>query len=79
MTDMVKAKEVLGGHMCLYGDVPPDVLSLGTPEDVENVKKRIEGVGKDGFILANDDMMPHDAPYENVKAIVDAREKYGCS
>jgi len=80
MTDMAKAKEILGGHMCLYGDVPPDVLSLGTSKDVEDyVKKKIEDVGKDGFILANDDMMPHDAKYENVKAIVDAGKKYGWS
>lgn len=80
MTDMTKAKEVLGGHMCLFGDVPPDLLSLGTPQDVEKyVKKKIEDVGKDGFILANDDMMPHDAKYENVKAIVDAGKKYGWS
>ncbi len=80
MTDMVKAKKILGGHMCLFGDVPPDILSLGTPTDVESyVKKRIEDVGKDGFILANDDMMPHDASYANVKAIVDAGKKYGWS
>ncbi len=80
MTDMAKAKEVLGGHMCLYGDVPPDILALGTSQDVENyVKKKIEDVGKDGFILANDDLMPHNAKYENVKAIVDAGKKYGWS
>jgi len=80
MTSMVKAKEVLGGHMCLYGDVPPDLLTFGKPQDVEDyVKKKIDEVGKDGFILANDDMMPHTAKYENVKAMVDAGKKYGWS
>ena len=31
MTDIFKAKEILGDHMCLLGDVPPRMLTLGTP------------------------------------------------
>ncbi len=34
MTDIRKAKEVLGDHMCIMGDVPPALLSSGTPEQV---------------------------------------------
>ena len=80
MTSMKKAKEILGGHMCLYGDVGPDLLALGTPDEVdEYCRKKIEEVGKDGFILANEDIMPINAKYENVKALVEAGKKYGTS
>ena len=34
MTDIRKAKEILGDHMCIMGDVPPALLSSGTPEQV---------------------------------------------
>ena len=33
-TDIFKAKEILGDHMCIMGDVPPALFALGTPEDV---------------------------------------------
>lgn len=52
-TDIFKAKEVLRDHMCIMGDVPPSLLSLGTPRDVEAYcKKLINTVGEgSGFIL----------------------------
>ncbi len=72
-TDIFKAKEILGGHMCLMGDVPPSLLSLGTPEEVTAYCKRlINEVGPDGFILSSGCDVPIDARYENVKAMVEA-------
>jgi hypothetical protein len=73
-TDILKAKEVLGGHMALMGDVPATLLTLGTPDEVtaycENL---IETVGEGrGFILASGCTTPHDAKVENVKAMLDA-------
>jgi len=52
-TDIFKAKEVLRGHMCIMGDVPPSLLSLGTPQEVEDYcKKLVDVVGQgSGFIL----------------------------
>ena len=52
-TDIFKAKEILRGHMCIMGDVPPSLLSLGSPEEVEEYcKKLIDVVGEgSGFIL----------------------------
>ncbi|MCS4538260.1 MAG: hypothetical protein HYY67_05330 [Thaumarchaeota archaeon] len=78
LTDLKKAKEVLGGHMCISGGVPPGLLVRGTPDKVhETCKKLIEEMGPDGYILANDDMVPPNARMENVKALVDAGKKFG--
>jgi hypothetical protein len=72
-TDIFKAKEVLGDHMCLMGDVPARMLSLGTPQEVTDYSHRlINEVGPGGFILAQGCDIPPDAKYENVKAMVDA-------
>lgn len=77
-TSIRRAKEILGGHMCLYGDVPRDLLSSGSAAKVETyVAKLIGDVGRDGFILANDDIVPHNAKFENVKMLIDAGKKYG--
>jgi uroporphyrinogen-III decarboxylase len=76
-TDMFKAKEILGDHACLLGNVPPTLLDTGTPEDVDKYcEKLIKVCGKGGgFILANGSDM-HRAKPENVKAMIDSVEKY---
>jgi hypothetical protein len=77
-TDMARAKKILGGTSCLLGNVPLDLLGVGTPQQVkEYVKKLIESAGKGGgFILANgaffDDVRP-----ENLKAMMEAGREYG--
>jgi hypothetical protein len=72
-TDIFKAKEILGDHMCIMGDVPPRMFSLGTPEEVSEYSKRlIREIGPGGFILSSGCDVPIDAKYENVKAMVEA-------
>lgn len=72
-TDIYKAKEVLGRHMCIMGDVPPAMLTLGTPDEVYNYsQKLINDIGPTGFILAQGCCIPPDAKLENVKAMVAA-------
>ena len=53
LTDVYRAKEILGDHMCIQGGVPPTILQTGSPQDVEDLcKKLIKTVGKNGgFIL----------------------------
>jgi uroporphyrinogen-III decarboxylase len=77
-TDIFKAKEILKGHMCIKGDVPATILSLGKPEDVAAYcKKLIDIVGKGGgFILSTGCTCPVDAKFENVKAMVDTAKNY---
>jgi hypothetical protein len=78
MTDIFRAKEVLGGHMCISGDVPAALLTLGSPEDVRAYCRRlIDEVGKGGgFFLTTGCECPVDAKFENVKAMVDTAKTY---
>jgi uroporphyrinogen-III decarboxylase len=72
-TDLFRAKELLGGHMCLMGDVPASLLCQGSPEEVYGYCTRlIEGLGPDGFILQSGCDIPTDAKLRNVQAMVRA-------
>jgi hypothetical protein len=77
-TDMVKAKEIVGDTLCLWGNMPSTMLKLGTPEEVkEYCKQLIDTAGKGGgFIMANGAFFDHAKP-ENVKAMVDFTKEYG--
>ena len=76
-TDIFKAKEILGDHMCLFGNLKPSLLTFGTPNEVEKeVKKIIDGCADGGGLIISAEV-PDDAKFENVKAMVDATKKYG--
>jgi hypothetical protein len=53
-TDMLKAKEILKGRVCIAGNIPAGLLVAGSAEEVKDYCKHlIDTVGKDGgFILA---------------------------
>lgn len=73
MTDIFKAKEILGNVMCIMGDVPATLLTVGTPDEVyKYCRKLIEEVGPEGFILHPGCDIPIDAKLENVQAMVAA-------
>jgi uroporphyrinogen-III decarboxylase len=73
MTDIFKAKEILGDHMCIMGDVPATMLSMGTPDEVyEYSTKLIKELGPEGFILHSGCDIPANAKLENVKAMISA-------
>lgn len=78
-TDIFKAKEILGNHMCIMGDVPASLLTLGTPEDVENyVKRLIDRVGRNGgFILCSGCEVPLDTKDENFRSMIETAKTYG--
>jgi hypothetical protein len=77
-TDIFKAKEILGDKLCIMGDVPPALLSLGTPDEVDAYCGRlIHEVGEgSGFILGAGCTVPPDARPENVKAMIKSARKY---
>jgi uroporphyrinogen-III decarboxylase len=77
-TNIFKAKEILGGHMCISGDVPASLLSLGEPEDIRRYcEKVIDEVGKGGgLFLTTGCECPVDAKFENVKMMVDTAKSY---
>ncbi|MFC2010379.1 uroporphyrinogen decarboxylase family protein [Chloroflexota bacterium] len=78
LTDVYKAKEIIGDHMCIQGGVPPTILQAGSPQDVDELcKKLITTVGKNGgFILGPGSAIDYAKP-ENIKAMVESVEKYG--
>jgi uroporphyrinogen-III decarboxylase len=80
-TDIFKAKEMLGEHMCIMGDVPATLLSLGTPEQVEAYCRKLIGeVGRGGgFILSSGCTVPYDAKFDNLKAMIDTAKTYQLS
>ena len=72
-TDIFKAKEVLGDHMCLMGDVPASMLFFKNSEDVYNYcSQLIRELGPAGFILQSGCDIPANAKLENVQAMVAA-------
>ena len=72
-TDIFKAKEILGDHMCLMGDVPAALLAFGSAEEVyEYCCKLIKEIGPQGFILQSGCDIPANAKLENVQAMVAA-------
>jgi uroporphyrinogen-III decarboxylase len=77
-TDIFKAKEVLGGHMCISGDVPASLLTLGRPHEVrEYCRRLIDEVGRGGgFFLTTGCECPVDAKFENVRAMIDTAKTY---
>lgn len=78
-TDIFRAKEILGKCACLEGNVPIQMLQMGSTTDVEEyVKKLIKIVGKNGgFILRCSTDFTQEAKPANVKAMMDTVKKYG--
>jgi methylmalonyl-CoA mutase cobalamin-binding domain/chain len=78
MTDIFNAKQILKGHMCISGDVPASLLSLGKPEEVEAYCKRlIDEVGDGwGFMLTTGCECPIDVKPENLRAMVETGRTY---
>jgi methanogenic corrinoid protein MtbC1 len=78
MTDIFQAKEILGGHMCISGDVPAALLTLGSPQDVTAYCRRlIDEVGEGGgFMLTSGCECPVNVRPENLRAMVETGRTY---
>ncbi len=76
--DMVKAKRIVGDTLCIGGNMPSSLLSLGTVQEVREYAKRlIDTVGKGGgFIMSNGSFFDQAKP-ENIKAMVEVTKEYG--
>jgi uroporphyrinogen decarboxylase len=71
--DLKKAKEILGGKVCVAGNVSPSGAFLsGTPEEVINeANSCIQTWGKGGgFLLTLGCDFPKHVPIDNVKALM---------
>ena len=77
-SNMTRVKEVLGGHMCIAGNVPSSILQMGTPEDVKKYCKwLIDVVGKDGGYIMSPGSSIDEVNPENLKAMIDFTKEYG--
>lgn len=78
-TDPIKAKDVIGDHMCIAGGISPAVLIGGTPEEIDGrVKSLLEEMKKArGFIFTLPFNAIGPAKVENVIAMTEAVHKYG--
>lgn len=78
LTDIFKAKEVLGDVVCIRGGVPNSLLCTGTPQEVKDYcKKLIDVVGRGGGFIMDAGAVIDEAKPENIKAMVDFTKEYG--
>lgn len=76
-TDIRLARETLGEHMAILGDIPAALLSLGTEQDcIDYTKNLIDDIGHRGYIFASGCDVPINAKFENVKAACDVVNNY---
>ena len=77
-TNAEKAHDVLGGTVCLMGNVPNIQLLAGTPDDVRaTAKGLIDRLGRDGGYIMDTAVMLDEAKPENLKAMIDFTKEYG--
>jgi hypothetical protein len=78
MTDVRKAKEIVGGHMAILGDVPASIFAAGTPEDIRTyVRDLVRDVGPEGLLLCPGCDAPINTKPENMEAFVAASREFG--
>jgi len=78
MTDIRRAKEVLGDRMAIMGDVPSSLLVTGSREEVRAyVRDLIRDVGDRGFLLCPGCDGPINARPENMQMVCDAGLEFG--
>jgi hypothetical protein len=76
--DWARAKEILGGTVCIRGGIPPSLLFSGTVQQVKDrVREIIDVVGKGGGLIMDCGIWFDEARHENVKAMIDFTKEYG--
>lgn len=78
-TDPIKARAVIGDHMCIAGGISPASLIGDTPEEIDRQVKTLLAEMKkaSGFIFTLPFNAIGPASIENVKAMTDAVHRYG--
>jgi uroporphyrinogen-III decarboxylase len=76
-TDMVRAKETLGGVACIQGNVPLSLLQLGTAEEVTAYCRDLIGaVSSGGGFILDVGAVVDEAKDENMLAMIRAAKEY---
>ncbi len=75
--DMLQAKAILGGKVCIMGNVPMSLLSTGTVDQVRHYcKKLLDSVGRDGGYIMSAGAVLDEARIENVQALMDCTREF---
>ena len=78
LTDMAKAKKILGKTACIGGNMPITLLTVGTAQEVKNYARNlIDTAGKGGGYIMFAGAVIDEAKTENVRAMIDAAKEYG--
>jgi uroporphyrinogen-III decarboxylase len=76
-TDIRKCRQVLGPNVCILGDVPCEMLTFGTAQEVyDYVTAVLDDIGPWGVMVASGCDIPSDAKPENVLAMSRAAHEY---
>ncbi|MCF8027941.1 MAG: uroporphyrinogen decarboxylase [Desulfobacteraceae bacterium] len=77
-TDMSRAREVLGGKVCIAGGFSVSHILTGTPDQVRHETKKLidAAAGDKGYILSVGCALD-EAKHETMKAFVEAGKEYG--
>lgn len=78
-TDLAKAKEALGGRLCIAGGMPSLLLIRGTPDEVRQQTLSVLRLFEDepGFIMTCSTVLPTSARPENITAWLDTMREHG--
>ena len=77
MTDMRRAREILGDHMALMGDGPSQMLTVCSKAEIEDyVRSLIDDIGPQGLFIAPGCDAPGSSKYENLVAIHEVAQEY---
>lgn len=77
-TDMTRAKEIIGDTVCIMGNMPSSLLSVGTPQEVTAYTKQLIDVMGDGggYIMAGGYSLTEAKP-DLVKVWINFTKDYG--
>jgi uroporphyrinogen-III decarboxylase len=76
-TDMHRAKDVLGDHFCLMGNVPISMIKAGTADQVtEYCKDLIDYCGRGGGFILSPGCQIDQGKEETVRALIDVAKEH---
>ena len=77
-TDMARAKKIMGKVACIGGNVPTDLLAVGTPQQVKDcVKNLIDTCAEGGGYVVANGVAADEVKPENLKMMIDFTKEYG--
>jgi hypothetical protein len=77
MTDLRRARKLLGDHAAFMGDVPVQMLAISSKEEVADYTKRlIDDLGPQGLLICPGCDAPATAKFENMAAMYETAHKY---